>query len=57
MPVEWGPEPRGAAAPAVPVAGDGRTGPEACKHGASGFAPAGEEDGQDGREWLATSVA
>ena len=60
-----GPEPRGAAAPAVPVAGDGRTGPEALawrsdparggRHafeGASGFATAGEEDGRGGREWV-----
>ncbi|MBZ9804799.1 hypothetical protein [Mesorhizobium sp. ES1-6] len=40
-----GPEPRGAAAPAVPAAADGRTGREAdaSRQSASRFAPAGEE--------------
>lgn len=40
-----GPEPRGAAAPAVPAASDGRTGREADapRQSASRFAPAGEE--------------
>lgn len=40
-----GPEPRGAAAPAVPAAGNGRTGrkADAPTQSASRFAPAGEE--------------
>lgn len=54
-----GPEPRGAAAPAVPVAAKGRTGPEAdaVEHRASGFAPAGEDDSRDGRELVAAGTA